>query len=292
MTQRTNNSKNIYISRKGVEGRIPLDDSVSTICVTNHIIEMTVLEKPIRRKCGIKRLDKDHYLNLRTGETCEFRHSEKNQRKNMNKAYTTLRRIINYNFTGNVSELHVTLTYRENVRSRENVSEDFKAFWKRLKYAYPNCEYLVIYEPTAKGNWHIHVLIKDSAGKNLFISKDKISYMWRKGYVYVNRILDNDNIGAYFMGLLSVENGKSRGQKKTERIEYYSSNYRLYSRSKGIKNPPLYKETYRQALERVKGLEPYFEASYGIYDAEDNRELNVIYHKQYNKKRTMGRSEE
>ena len=288
MTQGTNHSKNIYISKKEVAGRIPLDDSVSTTCVTNHIIEMTVLEKPIHRKCGIKRLDKYHYVNLRTGEVCEFRNSENNQRKNMNKAYTTLRRLINYNFTGNASELHVTLTYSEDIQSRENVSVDFKAFWKRLKYAYPTCEYIVIYEPTARGTWHIHVLIKDSNGKSLFISKEKIRYMWRKGYVYVNRILDNDNIGAYFMGLLSVENGKPKRRKKTERIEYYTSNYRLYSRSKGIKNPPLYKETYKQALERVKELIPYFESTYGIYDSEDNRELNVIYHKQYNKKKTDG----
>lgn len=49
--------------------------------------------------------------------------------------------------------------------------------------------------------------------------------------------------------------------------------------------PPLYKETYKQALERVKGLEPCFENAYGIYDSEDGTELNVIYHKQYNKRR-------
>lgn len=45
MTQRTNHSKNIYISREEVNGRIPLDDSISTTCVTNHIVEMTVMEK-------------------------------------------------------------------------------------------------------------------------------------------------------------------------------------------------------------------------------------------------------
>ncbi len=56
MTQRTNHSKNIYISREEVTGRISLDDSVSTTCVTNHIVEMTVMEKPIRWKCAIKRL--------------------------------------------------------------------------------------------------------------------------------------------------------------------------------------------------------------------------------------------
>ena len=285
MTQRTNHSKNIYISREEVNGRIPLDDSVSTTCVTNHIVEMTVMEKPIRRKCAIKRLDKDHYVNLRTGEVCEFRHSVKNQRKNMNKAYTTLRRLINYNFTGNESELHVTLTYGEDMQSRENVSAEFKAFWKRLKYAYPTCEYIVIYEPTEKGVWHVHVLIKDRRGKRLFIPKGRLSYMWRKGYVCVNRILDNDNIAAYFMGLFSDRNKEKSGSKKVERIPYYANNYRLYSRSKGIKTPPLYKETYKQALERVKGLEPCFENAYGIYDSGDGTELNVIYHKQYNKRR-------
>ena len=58
-----------------------------------------------------------------------------------------------------------------------------------------------------------------------------------------------------------------------------------YTLAKGIKTPPLYKETYKQALERVKGLEPCFENAYGIYDSEDGTELNVIYHKQYNKRR-------
>ena len=46
----------------------------------------------------------------------------------------------------------------------------------------------------------------------------------------------------------------------------------------------LYSST-KQALERVKGLEPCFENAYGIYDSEDGTELNVIYHKQYNKRR-------
>ncbi len=40
---------------------------------------MTVMEKQIGRKCGIKRLDKCHYVNVRTGEVCEFHHSVKNQ---------------------------------------------------------------------------------------------------------------------------------------------------------------------------------------------------------------------
>ena len=58
MTQRTNHSKNIYISREEVVGRIPLDDSISTTCVTNHIVEMTVMEKQISRKwCCIIKVD-------------------------------------------------------------------------------------------------------------------------------------------------------------------------------------------------------------------------------------------
>lgn len=41
MTQRTNHSKNIYISREEVNGRIPLDDSVSTTCDTKEISMMS-----------------------------------------------------------------------------------------------------------------------------------------------------------------------------------------------------------------------------------------------------------
>lgn len=106
------------------------------------------------------------------------------------------------------------------MQSRENVSADFKAFWKRLKYAYPTCEYIVIYEPTEKRVWHVHVLIKDRRGKRLFIPKGRLSYMWRKGYVCINRILDNDNLAAYFMGLFSDRNKEKSGSKKVERILY------------------------------------------------------------------------
>lgn len=286
MTQETNHSKNIYISKEEVAGRIPLDDSPTVVCITNHIIEMTVMEKAVRQKSRIKKLDKDHYLNCRTGEICKFHNNDNTANKrNMNKSYTVLRRLINQNFVGDSSELHVTLTYSEHMTNRENVSVDFKAFWKRLKYTYPTCEYIVIYEPTAKGNWHIHVLVKGRNGESLFIPQDWLRHIWRKGYVHVNRILDNDNIGAYFVALFSDDNQCSNKQRKVDRISYYVNNYRLYSRSKGIKTPPLYKETYKQALDRVKGLEACFENAYGIYDSEDGTELNVIYHKQYNKRR-------
>lgn len=290
MEEKQNHKEKTYISSKEVEGRIPLDESPTKVYIMNHIIEMTIMEKRRKRGCAIRKINKDYYLVESTGEIKKFGERDKNQVKkiNMNAKYSALKRAINYNFHGNKSEVHVILTYEKGMFDRDKASADFKAFWKHLRFYNEFLEYIVIYEPTEKGSWHMHVLIKDTRGRYLCISKTDIQTIWKNGFVYITRIRNNDNIGAYFVALVSFDKDSSECKGKAKRLHYYKKGFRLYSRSKGISDPPCIETTYLEAKKLVEGLEPCYEQNYGIFSTDDDRELNVVYKKEYNKKRPMG----
>lgn len=289
MTTGKNHKEKVYISSKEVEGRIPLDDSPTTVRIMHHIIEMTITEKRRKGGCAIKRLGKGYYQVKSTGEIKKFKEKDSNAEKviNMNAKFTALKGLIAFNFRGYDSEIHIILTYEKIMLDREKASADFKAFWKRLKFYNKYLEYIVIYEPTKKGSWHMHVLVKDKQNKSLYISRVLLENIWNKGYVFVTRMKGNDDIGAYFLALISIDKDNPKSKGKAERLKYYTKGFRLYSRSKGILEPPCIKTTYAEAKKMVEGIEPCYEKAYGIYSAEDDRELNVIYRKHYNKKRTM-----
>ena len=84
----------------------------------------------------------------------------------MNRSFEKLRRLINENFVCNPNEAHLTLTYRGLMKDRDQVSEDFKKFWKRLKYQYPALEYIAVYELTGRYSWHVHVLVKNTGAES------------------------------------------------------------------------------------------------------------------------------
>jgi hypothetical protein len=121
------------------------------VTVMNHIIEIQHMEKRNSQQ-HIKKLDKDTYVDLRTGEKKEFIHSENRQENNnsLRQTFKKLRYLINNNFVGNSNELHITLTYAENVTDPKQLYQDFKNFMKRLKYEYKNnssLDYISVIEP-------------------------------------------------------------------------------------------------------------------------------------------------
>src|SRR5574344_1588357 len=56
--------------------------------------------------------------------------------------------------------LFVTLTYKENMTDTKRLYRDFKAFFMRLRRAYPFLkEYFVAFEPQERGSWHAHMIL-------------------------------------------------------------------------------------------------------------------------------------
>lgn len=134
MTEKINNSSNTYISKVD-KVKITSADNV-TICITNHIIDVTVTRKRNTKGFSdIEKIDKDHYVVKSTGEIKEYAHVEKsqemiasNRRKSMNKKFSYLRQYINMNFKGEECERQITLTYAEPTEIWRNVKMTSRNF--------------------------------------------------------------------------------------------------------------------------------------------------------------------
>lgn len=271
----------------------PDSDAFTKVYITNHIVEMTTLEKKPKNLRRFKRLDKYHYVDLETGEVREYRQIPESGERNKNSSFDYLRKLINLNFVGLPCELYVTLTYGKPMMDKKQLANNFRCFWNRFKYHYPDCEYIAISEPHATGAWHMHVLIKHSKAKRFYVSRQDIQNYWQHGNVWVNRIRGNDNIGAYFTAFKKSlkfsenceNNGKSK--KKNGRLQFYPAFGKLFTSSRGIKRPKILRMSYRKAMELVHNASPCFSKKIPIASADgtDKREVNAIYYQQFNFKR-------
>lgn len=284
------------VTRKPISTFEPDSKTLTNFTKTNHIIEMSVVENlPFGLKQS-KRISKTEYLNTKTGEICKYKKSADTKSRNLNRTFTKLKQLINNNFTCKNSELHITLTYNYNV-DYHKIPADFKHFRYKLKYQYPNLEYIAIYEPQHTGRWHIHILLKDKREKNLFIPFQQIQHFWEHGRIHVNKIRGNDNIGVYFTAMLSnldiLEDNsisKSCSQKyilKKGRLAYYPKDFKIYSVSKGIKRPEKKKLPYSEAMQLIEDQPIVYDQSYEILleDSNSKRVINTIRRIETNAKR-------
>ncbi len=273
----------------------------------------------------IKKLDKDNYILLTedidytTGEILKTRQfdtsgtSRNDNKDSLYKTFRNIRDLINTNFVGSENELHIILTYKENMRDTKKLYEDCHNFLKKLRRRFPTLEYIQVAEPQARGAWHIHMLCKITEGQ-FYIKNADLKELWGKGFVKVKRLESVDNIGAYlsaYLGDIFVEettrpptendivvekeieeNGKKVKKKivKGGRLELYPKGMNIYRKSKGIKTPTVEKMTVKQAKEKNKGLQPCFSSRVIVNQVDSSGEtvkkLNTITYIQFNSKKT------
>lgn len=188
-----------------------------------NVVELLTFDK-LSTGCPCKCLDADHYIDMRTGEICEYQHNE-NRAASMASIRRTLARIrelVNTNVTVPERCLWVTLTYADNMTDTVQLYEDFRRFWMRFKYqckrmGYSIPEYITVQEPQGRGAWHIHAFfIWDTKAPFIPNNKDvmermkqipkgtkTLADMWGHGYTKTQALGDCDNIGAYFSAYLA-----------------------------------------------------------------------------------------
>ncbi|HBM98005.1 MAG TPA: hypothetical protein DD413_01125 [Ruminococcus sp.] len=260
------------------------DDKLSKVYLSPNIIEAVTVDK---RSCNIrkfKRVGKNACVNMSTGEYIEFSKNENLQSKqaHFKKAANDLRRIINLNFIGDCSEKFITLTYCNRMEDYNNASEDFKKFWSLFKYRYPNCEYIRILEPQESGSWHIHVLIKDKTKKNFYVKHEVLSSLWGHGKVWIKNLPFSENFGAYFCAQFNStdnSNEESKAIQKGKRIDYYPSNFKFYTCSKGIEKPKPIVMSHGELKRLVNYQEPCY--AYTNTIADNDVVVNSITFEQY-----------
>lgn len=259
-----------------VNSYTPPANSLAVVYETNHITELTVLENHSQKLLNYKRISKTEYFDKSTGQVKQYKRRDNTQR-NKSKSLKKLKRIVNNNFVGDDNELHITLTYATPLFDKEQLSADFKQFWNKLKYRYSNLEYLCVYERHISGVWHIHCLVKDISKSFLFIPRNELRTLWQQGNIHVNRIYNNNNIGAYFC--------KYALHTKYE-LEEYPKNSKVYSCSRGIKAPPKIVTKYKDTKKYTEGKTLTFHNTFNIVLSErcSSKKINTIHYMEYNSK--------
>lgn len=289
-------------------------EEIVSVKKMNHIVEVVAIDTVSNGLSKIKKLSKTHYVNKDTGEILEYKLSE-NRGQNiagLKESFRKIRDLINNNFSGKGNEIHVTLTYAENMTDNKRLYYDFDKFWKRYKYKYgSNCDYISVVEPQGRGAWHCHLLIRHNDVENIYIPSDELASIWGHGFVKIRSLKGVDNIGAYLTAYLTdvelteetlsmavtekkeikvVEvEGKQKRYIKGGRMHLYPPGMNLYRKSRGIVFPKVEKMKYRELKKIVGNASPNYTTTVTIQDDDKKKVLNRITYEHYNMKRRLNK---
>lgn len=296
------------MTKEEKEGYVIKDGDLVTMTVMNHLTEIQYMKK-MNSANSIRKLNKDEYLVLETGEIKEFAHIENrsDSYNSLRQTFKKLRYLINNNFAGRSNELFITLTYADNMTDTKKLYTDLDKFNKKMKYRYRNettLDYLHVVEPQKRGAWHIHSLIRFNELEKIFIPNADLAKIWGHGFVRIESVKNVDNIGAYLSAYLAdieldsesfdvaikedrnvVEkevNGEKKRFIKGGRLHMYPPSMNIYRKSKGIEPPERVKTTYKNAKKRAGSPQPHYAKTYEIESGDFS---NTIAFEQYNSKR-------
>jgi hypothetical protein len=293
------------------DGQAIKDGHLVRVKRMNHITEVMSLLKTSSGLQSVVKLSKTEYMLTNTGEVLEYKLSE-NRAQNtagLKDTFRKVRDLINTNFIGAPNELHLTLTYAENMTDNKKLLSDFKKFWLRYKYKFGDVDYLSVVEPQGRGAWHCHVLIRHNDGKKIFIPSADLAEMWGHGFIKVKSLSGVDNIGAYLsaylgdveltpetievaMNMKSANNleikevlqkdGETKAYIKGGRLHMYPPGMNLYRHSKGIVFPEVEQMPYQDIKKIVGSCTPNYSRTITILGDDGETVLNEITYEQYN----------
>ena len=246
------------------------NDAISSVYEGMSSTEIVTLLKPQQNLLNYRKIGKNSYVDLSTGELKEYRKKTSDFDKNtwLKKSIAKLIRIIDYNFAYDNSELFITLTFRTMVTYQE-ARKTFVRFWERFNYHYKNCGYIMVIEPNANGKWHLHILVKCFTGY-IAVSQSEITSLWGHGYARVKRISFRD-FGKYFAK-----------KEKLLRADLYPPHVKLFTASHDMVRPAVLKMSYEDALKLVEGMSLVRISEKSIYS--DDKCINIILYEKYRRK--------
>lgn len=255
------------------------------------VVTSTANKKRDSPLAKIKRISKDRYINLITGEVAEYKRtgSKGDNFVAIKSSISKIRELILNNFTA-FEGFFLTLTYDTPVMDFTAVAKDFVKFFDRLKYHYSNykLEYLRIIEPHDNGAWHIHVIVKSGIeNQQIRFNQDDIIKVWNCGSVKISQITDVEGLARYFGTCHNKRHNTgliSKTMQKQSRWHYYPVNARIFTKSKGIKYPEkidmLFSESRKFLYDYVLSNES---TTYEIMTDEEKL-VNVVSYENYRKK--------
>lgn len=265
----------------------------------------------------IRKLSKDLYEYLPTGEVFEYEHGE-TRADNLGyvrRTMANIRALINTNVTDPKCCRWVTLTYADNMTDTKVLYQDYKKFWKKFCYwcekqGYEKPEYITVQEPQGRGAWHVHAFFIWPEAAPFIPNNEVMAKLWGHGFTKTQALEEVDNIGAYFSAYLAdmpldeyqalpdydpkyqievkeFENAqdltKTKRFVKGGRLRLYPVGMNILRRSRGIKDPEVERMTYGEAQKKVSSAKLTFSRSYEISD--NHTVCNTITKAYYNSKR-------
>ena len=310
-------------SVKTLESPPQMDEYVtSKVTTMGHITEVITRQKNGSGSPCIK-IDKDHYVDTRTGEVFEYQHIENRAEstRSIRNTLARIRAIVNTNVTNPDNVLWVTLTYRENMTDTERLYVDFKKYMMRLRYwckknGHDLPEYITVQEPQGRGAWHVHEFLIWKTKAPYIDNNSVMQELWGQGFTKTKALHDCDNVGAYFSAylgdmpledverlpeaekekalsgstILDKEFQDEQDRTKTKkfvkggRLYLYPPGMNIIRTSRGIKQPEVEIMTLAEAKEKVSSAKLTYSSAYEIV-GEDGTVHNRIIKSYYNSKR-------
>ena len=196
----------------------------------------------------------------------------------LKKSADNLYKLIHANFYKNIG-YHCVLTYRNPPQNTDELYRDFKIFWQKIRYYYPDMGYISDLEPTQKGAWHIHLLLKNVKGSNMFVSFFKIKQCWISGYCYISKMRENIDYGQYFRKKIRFDN---------ELLNLYQPGVRYFRHSRNIKKPITFTVNKTEVMDKLVSKGGYkllnqYSLSITKLDNDGEVTLNKIFYQKYKK---------
>lgn len=293
--------------------------SYAKLTTMGNVVEVVAMKK-FPAASPIRKLNKDLYCDVRTGEVFEYSHGENraDNLKSVRRTLSTVRAVINCNVTVPQNCRWLTFTYRENMTDTRRLYKDWDSFRRKfnrwcLQNDIDKPEYIAVVEPQGRGAWHLHVFFIWNHPAPFLDNNGVIARLWGQGFTRTKAVSNCDNVGAYFSAYLADmpfdeymklddeemsenvfvevksvtdEDGKRRTKKivKGGRLKMYPPGMNILRCSKGIKRPIVEKMTYGKAQKKVCGYTQTFRVGFDL-QSEDGSSVNQIFKEYYNKVR-------
>lgn len=289
--------------------------STTKVTTMGNITELVISDKR-SRGTPCRKLTKDDYVDLRTGEVKTYKHiaHRAESEQSMRHTLARIRALVNTNVTQSSNVRWVTLTYADNMTDPKRLYADFKVFWKKFKRycgrkGFGTPEYITVQEPQARGAWHVHAFFIWNV-RAPFVPNAEMARLWGHGFTSTKALDDCDNVGAYFsaylgdipvtdVDVLTSEQEQRIVEKeiaapegvvkkryiKGGRLHLYPPGMNIVRKSRGIKEPIVERMTLERAKKKISGQAETFSRSYEIVDDDSGKIVNHITKKYYNSKR-------
>jgi hypothetical protein len=151
----------------------------------------------------------------KSSEVCE-----KDRERNLKRVKRNVRRLA---FSNDLGQVHMVLTYAENMQDVDKADQHFKKFMKELHMFYPKLKYLATREFQKRGAVHYHVLL------NQRVDIKKTQKLWDHGFITLVQHKNKLKAVLYVLKYISKEVGETVLSTKNGHTK------KAYLSSKGLK---------------------------------------------------------